>query len=311
MRKLQLIIVALSLMAAAAAAQSPAKILKDAERALGGGKALGRITSVEKRGKITRLADGAAGTVLIQTQRPNLYNISFDIAGFEIESGYNGKSAWTRDSRSGLQTLTGDRSADFHTEATFRNSLWLDAKREKAKLVSGGKAAVAGRPANVVLMTAAKGSKIKLFFDEISKLPVREEFEAGAKTFEYSDYRLVNGVMQPHRVRMEIDGAVYEARFDEIRPNAILARTEFDFPKLSGEPLPDIPQLLKELQANEEKVENILDTYSYIQKRTRREIGKDGVLRETSSETFQLSFYEGHRISRLIEKNGKPLSASD
>src|SRR5688572_31303032 len=79
MRKLQLIIVALSLMAAAAAAQSPAKILKDAERALGGGKALGRITTVEKRGKITRLADDAAGTVLIQSQRPNLYNISFDI----------------------------------------------------------------------------------------------------------------------------------------------------------------------------------------------------------------------------------------
>jgi hypothetical protein len=42
-----------------------------------------------------------------------------------------------------------------------------------------------------------------------------------------------------------------------------------------------------------------------------RELGKDGVLREKESETFQLSFYKGNRIRRLIEKNGKPLSEKE
>ena len=32
------------------------------------------------------------------------------------------------------------------------------------------------------------------------------------------------------------------------------------------------------------------------------------MLREKESETFQLSFYKGQRISRLIEKNGRPLN---
>jgi hypothetical protein len=62
---------------------------------------------------------------------------------------------------------------------------------------------------------------------------------------------------------------------------------------------------------NRSKLKNILDTYSFNQKIIRRELGKDGILRETESETRQLSFYKGYRIARAIEKNGKPLSEKD
>ena len=55
----------------------------------------------------------------------------------------------------------------------------------------------------------------------------------------------------------------------------------------------------------------MLDTYSFTQKIIKCELGKDGVLRETGSETYQLSFYQGTRMRRLIEKNGKPLSAKE
>jgi hypothetical protein len=65
------------------------------------------------------------------------------------------------------------------------------------------------------------------------------------------------------------------------------------------------------LQANEDRVDEILEDYSFTQKSISRELGKDGVLRETESETFQLSFYKGNRIRRLIEKNGKPLSEKE
>ncbi len=294
-------------------AQSPTKILKGAERAMGGTKAMRSVNSWQRRGTITRSADGATGKILIQASRPNFYNLSFDVGGFEIESGYNGKSGWTRDSRAGMRTLTGEASVDFQAEAVFRGSLWLDAKKEKARIVAGGKADVAGKPANVVIINTAKGANIKLIFDAVSNLLLVEEFSAGDSTrrFEYSDYRKVSGIDQPHRLKIEIDGTSYEAVLDEIKPNLQIAQSEYDFPKLSGEPLPDIPTLLKELQANEDKVENLLETYSYVQRSTRRELGKDGLLRDKESETFQLSFYKGNRIRRLIEKNGKPLSADD
>jgi hypothetical protein len=112
-------------------------------------------------------------------------------------------------------------------------------------------------------------------------------------------------------MRFETDGVAYDVMFEESVPNAKIARTEFDFPNLSGAPLPDIPTLLKELQANEDKVEQLLDTYSYMQRSTSRAIDKNGVLKDKESETYQLSFYKGYRIRRLIEKNGKPLSAEE
>ena len=311
--KLKLLLAICLLSVATLAAQSPAKILKQAERAMGGAKALRATQSWQKRGTVKRLSDGATGRILMQTSRPNLYNLRFDIDGFEIESGYNGKSGWTRDSRNGLRTLTGNESIDFQAESSFRSSLWLDAKREKSKITWGGKTMVGNRPANLVIINTTKGVAIKLSFDAESNLLLKEEFSAGDsnRSFEYSDYRVAAGISQPHRVAMEVDGVRYDVVFDEIRPNSSVAKSEFDFPNISAVPLPDIPSLLAEVQANEDRVENLLDTYSFMQRSTARELGKDGVLRDKESETFQLSFYKGQRIRRLVERNGKPLSEND
>lgn len=303
----------IALAALSAGAQTPSKILKQAEKAMGGAKSLQSVSSWYRSGSIRRVSDGVGGKITLQTTRPNLYNLSFDIDGFETESGYNGKSGWRRDSLNGLRTLTGEASVDFQAEATFRNSLWLDAKKVKSKIVAGGKAEVNGKPANVVSIITAKGAAIKLFFDATTNLLAREEFSAGdvTRVFEYLDYRPVGRIPQPYKVRLELDGTAYEVTFDNIEADRTIARSEFDFPLISGAPLPDIPTLLKELQANEDKVESILDTYSYIQRSTSRELGKDGVLRDKESSTYQLSFYRGYRIRRLIEKDGKPLSARD
>jgi outer membrane lipoprotein-sorting protein len=309
----KLFLILLTVFVASASAQSPSKILKQAEKAMGGAKVLQSTTSWSRSGTIRRVADGVTGRVVMQAMRPNLFNLSFDVGGFEVESGYNGKSGWIRNSRDGLRTLTGEQSVDFQAEAAYRNSLWLDAKKERSKITSGGKSDVTGHAANVVVITTAKGPRISLYFDSSTNLLLAEEFASATskRRYEYSDYRNVNGLAQPSKMKFEADGTAYEATFDDIRQNAQIARSEFDFPNLSGAPLPDIPTLLKELQANEDKVEALLDTYSYMQRSTAREIGKDGILRDKESETFQLSFYKGYRIRRLVEKNGKPLTAEE
>lgn len=68
---------------------------------------------------------------------------------------------------------------------------------------------------------------------------------------------------------------------------------------------------MKELRANQERLETVLDNYTYTQEVTARELGKDGALIEKRSEAFHVSFYKGKRIHRLIAKNGKPLSADE
>lgn len=294
-------------------AQSPDKILKQASRALGGEKALRAVRSWEKTGAIVRLKDGASGAIRIRAAQPNLYRAAFDLNGFETETGFNGKSAWRRDSRDGLRTLTGEASRDFQAEASFINARWLNYKKEKSKIVAGAKSVGGGKPANVVVLTTAKGVAVKMYFDQGSGLPVRVEIPAGDSITisEFSDYRAVNGVQEPFSINRKIGDDAYEIKFDQITHNGQINLQTFNFPQISGEPLPDIPTLLKELQTNEDRIEAILEDYSFTQKSISRELGKDGILREKESETLQLSFYKGNRIRRLIEKNGKPLSEKE
>lgn len=297
-------------------AQSPKKILKQASRALGGEKRLRSVESWQKKGLITRIEDGAEGEITMLAARPNSFYVFYDLEGFEIEAGFNGRSGWRRDSRDGLRTLTGDESRDFMAEAALRSNRWLDYKKEKIKVASGGRAEINGRTADVVIYSNPKGALLQLFFDTETNLLLREEIPAGdiVKIYDYADYRPVGGVKEPFHVKVKIGEEAYEIKFDQIvnNPNnPQIAASIFDFPQKSGAPLPDIPGLLRELQANEDRVENILDNYSFTQKIIRRELGKNGILRETGSETSQLSFYKGYRISRLIEKDGRPLTEKE
>jgi hypothetical protein len=164
---------------AAAFAQSPSKILKQAEKALGGTSSLKAVRSSVKVGSIKRLSDGAAGKYLFQTTQPNLLNIVIEIDGFETEIGYNGRSGWSRNSRDGLQTLTGKASIDLQAKASFRNNLWLNYKTDKAKIISGGQSNIDGKPINIVTLTTQKGVVIKIYFDTVSGLPVRDEIPGG------------------------------------------------------------------------------------------------------------------------------------
>ena len=294
-------------------AQSPGKILKQAGKALGGEKVWRNVKTWQKQGTITRIKDGAKGEFQMQAASPNFYNAEYELNGFETEIGFNGKSGWIRDSREGLRTLTGKTSTDFQAEANYQNNLWLNYKKEKAKITFGGKTDINGKTANLVGLTTAKGVLIKLFFDAATNLLLRAEIPGGdsTKIFDYRDYRPVNGISEPFTINAKLGEEFYEIKLDKITHNQQISKTDFNFPKISDEALPDIPTLLGQVQANENRVENILESYSFTQKSISRKLGKDGVLRETESETIQVSFYKGNRIRRLIEKNGKPLSPNE
>jgi hypothetical protein len=294
-------------------AQSPSKILNRANKVMGGEKTLKSVTSWRQTGSITRLSDGASGRYEAQASGGNLFGVSYEIGGFEYESGYNGKSGWARDSRDGLRTLTGDAARDMQAEAQYRNTRWLRAKDEKAKLTLAGNETVRGRAAAVVILTTAKSSRLRLFFDNETGFLVREEIPRGGemRVFEYDGYRSVNGIQTPSVIEVEEAGEKYRITIDEVRHNQPVARSFYDFPVVSNEPLPDIPGLLNEIRANADRVDEILENYSFTEKRIERDLRNNGELVEKSSETRSLTFYKGFRITRTIEKNGRPLSPSD
>ncbi|MGH9768305.1 MAG: hypothetical protein ACREAB_12790 [Blastocatellia bacterium] len=299
-----------------ASAQSADKVIKQAVKSMTSGKgekALREIRSWQVKGTITNLKDGYSGGYRAATMRPNLYIREFDLRGLESAQGYNGKSAWMRDMRDGLRTLTGDASRDFQTEARYRNARWLDYKKEKSKLAFGGQTTIQGRPANTVVLTTIKNVKIKLHFDAASGLLTREETPAGeiTRVFDYSDFRPVGNVMEPHTIICAEGNERYEIKLDQVVHNPQLDRAAFEFPKISSEALPDIPALLKEVGKNEDEIDRLLEKYTYTETITKRELDSNGQMKVKESETFELIFHKGARIRRLIAKNGAPLSPKE
>jgi len=301
------------LLSSAAAAQSPSKILSAANKALGGEKALKTVTSWQMTGTIKRLSDGASGKYTAYASGGKLYGEAYDLGGFEVSSGYNGKSGWTRDSKDGLRTITGKSANDFQAEAAYRNARWLNAKAEKTKINFGGVTTLYDKQYDLVQLTTAKGVRINLYFDCTTNLLFREVIERGIdiKAYDYYDYRNVNGVQIPFWIKWRINGETTEIAINEAKLNQPVAKNLFDFPQVSNEPLPDIPALLNEIRVNADKVDEILENYSYTELRIDREMDAAGNLVEKSSEKRLLTFYKGYRIKRLIEKNNKPLSAND
>jgi outer membrane lipoprotein-sorting protein len=294
-------------------AQSAEKILKQATRATGGDKAIKKVRSWAATGTITRSRDGASGSFRTIAVQPNLYAVQYDLGGLERSWVYNGRSGWTRDSRVGLSTLTGDASRDFQLEAAFRNYRWLNYKNDKSKVSFSGQSAIAGVPVNTVTLTTVKNAKLKMYFDGRSGLLVRDEIRSGGttRTTDYSDYRAVDGVMEPFHLVIADGEDEYTVALNGVLHNGAVDRTLFELPKVANEPLPDIPTLLASVTANQDHLEQVLENYTYTETTSERELNDRGVMTEKESETHELTFYKGVRIRRLIAKNHQPLSAAE
>src|SRR5262245_17606311 len=207
--------------ASAASAQSADKIVKQAAKAMGGEKAQRSIKSWQVKGTIVNSESGESGSFQAAALLPNLYTSTYDISGLEVSSGYNGKSAWVRDSRNGLRTMTGAESRDFQVEARWRNNLWLDYKKDKSKLTFAGRTEINGKAANSVILTTIKNVKIKMYFDAASGILLRDEVPAGETTriCSYSDYRPVDGLMEPHAISVDLGDEHYEIKLERVEHN--------------------------------------------------------------------------------------------
>lgn len=311
--KIAALAIVLTAASISASAQSADKVLKNAAKALGGEKVLRAIQSKSIQGTIARPGDSTTGNYSLITRQPNLFVESIDLSGFETVTGNSGRSLWKRDSRDGLRTLTGKLSSDGFLLASYLASRWLDYKRDKSRVVLQPATTTNGVATQSVLLTSMRGVQAKLFFDSKTGLPLRDEIPLGdtTRTTDYSDYRLINGVMEPHAISILVGSDRYEIKLNKIDHNITLAQTTFDFPKISTEPLPDIPTLLSEVSKNGEEIDRLLEKYTYVQTITDRVFDQKGNLQDKDSEAFELTFYKGNRLRRQIEKNGQPLTAKD
>jgi hypothetical protein len=73
-------------------------------------------------------------------------------------------------------------------------------------------------------------------------------------------------------------------------------------------PLPDIPQLMREVEDHQKELDKLRENYTYSSLRTIQDLGSSGQVTKTETEQFEEFFVHGHVIERMVKKNGQPLS---
>ncbi len=76
-------------------------------------------------------------------------------------------------------------------------------------------------------------------------------------------------------------------------------------------PLPDIRQLMHEVEAHQKQLEQVRENYTYSSLQTVQDIDSNGQVTKTESTEYSYFFVNAHPIERKVKKNGQPLSSGD
>jgi hypothetical protein len=80
---------------------------------------------------------------------------------------------------------------------------------------------------------------------------------------------------------------------------------------LAQPPFPDPVTLLKESQDNQRKMDQIRENYTFHRITTEDDLDDTGAVVKTTTQEREIFFVNGHRIARLVKKNGVELKGSE
>lgn len=113
-----------------------------------------------------------------------------------------------------------------------------------------------------------------------------------------------------------LSGGWHESKFTRGGTNSIvgvnfllclaLAASAADAPQGSA-PLPEIHQLLREVQEHQKQLDRIRESYTYSSLQTTQDIDPNGKVTKTETTENEDFFVNGHVIERQVKHNGRPL----
>ncbi|MBI3405341.1 MAG: hypothetical protein HY046_07760 [Acidobacteria bacterium] len=292
-------------------AQSAEDIINHHIKAIGGGKALKAVTSTRFIGSIQGAT--SSSEFVWQMKAPGLFYEEIPTPGGRAVCAFNGKSSWCEDQTSGLRTLTGREPILYRAFAAYRNDHWQNWKKEKSKVELLGRNNLNGRDVFVIQLTTRTGIQRKITFDAGNYFAVKEEQERNGATEEisFSDYRPVEGIQEPFHILIHRGKDNFDVTIRNVNHNIVLDNSIFDFPKHNTASLPDIQALLHEVEDNQKKLDALKENFTYNRQDTEIEVDGKGHIKEKSERMYEVFYLDGDAVSKLIEKDGKPLSDAD
>jgi hypothetical protein len=298
--------------ASSAQAQEAGKIVEQCTRAVGGGKALGKIQTLAIEGTFTT-DDGKSGTYTFNTKLPNRYYLELVVGEQNLIEAYNGKSAWHQTAAGELGTLVGPEGLQLEAAAQYYNTRLLNLKKRKIAVAFIGQAQVRGKDALQLEITTATGIKRQVFFDPQTHLILKESATVGGLEEEvlYDDYQITDGVKLPHKIDLHRGSATYHISLNRAVINGTIGERVFDFPIKSQVKLPDLKALFKEIDDNQKSIDKLKENYAGTRTEEETEYDSDGKVKKRELTEYTFFYLDGDEISTRVKKDGTPLSPQE
>lgn len=309
-RGLLLLLLVAGIAQAALAQKLPAadKIVDNYLKAIGGKKAAAALKDVTYDW-VVQLNEQPIGTARTQRKAPASERWELTFGNGQIISATNARSAWEIGLDNHLRTLTGPESAAAKLRATLDSSRLVNFKKSNvlARVVSLGD--LAGEPAYIVEFSTRSGARFQYYFSVKTKLITKITSDVRNTKVLFDDYRPEHGILEPHRVRMNVSGSgELTLLLQTVTYDTGLDDRVFD-PPAATENL-DVAALWREVVANQDELENRVAEYAFKQTETDREISDKGELKKQTVKVYEVYPLPNRvPVEKLISENGVPLSA--
>lgn len=312
MRRIAPLLLVLLSSAACLAAQTPAKIIDDSIKASGGAKLLRATLALRMEGTVTNSQTGQSGAFTLLLKRPNRYYREWTFSSESLIEAYNGKSAWSAAAPDPPGTLLGADGQEIEAAARYYNSHLLDYKKDKLGLRYIGTAEIRGRVAQQIEVVWPTGVKRVVSFDARNHLILRETTfrDPGLEETHFEDYQSEKGLMVPRRIEYQTARGAYSVVVTRVERNGTAPERTFDFPHKSQVQLPDLKALFREIDANQKAIDKIRENYAGTRVEEETEYDKTGKVTKREASEYSFFFLNGHEVSTLVKKDGRPLEES-
>jgi hypothetical protein len=249
------------------------------------------------------------GTARTLRKAPASERFELTFGNGQIISGTNPRSAWEIGLDNRLRTLTSLEAATAKLQTTLAASRLVDFKKANvlARVLSLGD--LGSEPAYIVEFSTRAGARVQYYFSVKTKLITKITSDAKKTRLILEDYRPESGLLEPHRVRMNLDGSgELTLVLQSVKYNTGIDDQLFDPPGALDKL--DITSLLLEVARNQDATENRVAEYSFKQTETDREINGKGELKKQTVKVYEVyPLANREPVQKLISENGVPLSA--
>src|ERR1051325_588554 len=286
---------------------SAEKIVDNYLKAIGGKKAAGALKDATYDW-IVQLNNQPIGTARTQTKAPSSERSELTFGNGQIISGTNARSAWEVGLDNHSRTLSGLESAAAKLRAALGASRLINLKKANilARVVSLGD--LASEPAYIVEFSTRSGARFQYYFNVKTWLITKITGDVKKTRVLFEDYRPEQGILEPHRVRMNVDGpGELTLLLQNVKYDTGIDDRAFD-PPATTESL-DVAALLREVERNQDEIEKRVSEYAFTQKETDREITNKGELKKETIKVYEVYPLPNREpVEKLISENGVPLS---